>query len=668
MNLLPQSHTDFHSPQYWEKFFKKRGSKAFEWYGEYPELCGVLHKYIKPQDKVLVVGCGNSVISENLYDVGYHGITNIDISDIVIRQMTEKNQSLRPKMKYLKQDVKEMEFADGEFGAVFDKGTLDALMVDESDAVVADIDKMFTEIGRVLKQGGRYLIISLLQDQILRKILSFFTEIGWPIRIHLINTDTSDKEFHMPVFAVVLTKFKKLPNMKQILEVSTVEEKVERFGDVDKIKSVLKEMQYYALIRQQISKRNISKDPVSLNLYSDMSSSPRYSLYIVDSSHTLPKKFAIFIVPQGRETDWIFSTEAGRTQLSASAGYERLVVVCLNRDHTYSGLDMIKSELSSKVMELAPQGYKMGVQVPFLSLGQDIGKRDIKFKGQSKMSGDYVIEDVEAESHVYRRLIFTSTPMIVQSEARLKSVTAKKKGKKKLTIDTGYLSCQHHVSMVTGLGFVPNLQRFRDGELCVLLIGLGGGGLATFLHQYFKQVNLTVVDIDEAMLSIATDWFGFVQDDLLSVRVCDGIELVKEEVEKGVKRHVVMLDVDSKDTSVGMSCPPQSFVENSFLGSLKQLLHDEGVLILNLVCRDTEMKKEVLKQLAQVFFKVYVKDIDEDVNQIVYAINRSDETSCGSDICDIKDNKEISQYLASCVKGSSVDLTGQLQNMVVIDR
>lgn len=69
-----------------------------------------------------------------------------------------------------------MVFEDGEFGAVFDKGTLDALMVDESENVVADINKMFTEIGRVLKQGGRYIIISLLQDQILRKILSFFTE------------------------------------------------------------------------------------------------------------------------------------------------------------------------------------------------------------------------------------------------------------------------------------------------------------------------------------------------------------------------------------------------------------------------------------------------------------------------------------------------------------
>jgi hypothetical protein len=40
-------------------------------YGEYPELCGHIHKYIKPKDMILMVGCGNSTLSADLYDVGY---------------------------------------------------------------------------------------------------------------------------------------------------------------------------------------------------------------------------------------------------------------------------------------------------------------------------------------------------------------------------------------------------------------------------------------------------------------------------------------------------------------------------------------------------------------------------------------------------------------------
>lgn len=52
MNLLPKSSKEFGSVDYWEKFFQQHGKKAFEWYGTYLELCGVLHKYIKPREKV----------------------------------------------------------------------------------------------------------------------------------------------------------------------------------------------------------------------------------------------------------------------------------------------------------------------------------------------------------------------------------------------------------------------------------------------------------------------------------------------------------------------------------------------------------------------------------------------------------------------------------------
>lgn len=40
-------------------------------YGEYPELCSILLKYIKVKDNVLIVGCGNSTVSMCLYDAGY---------------------------------------------------------------------------------------------------------------------------------------------------------------------------------------------------------------------------------------------------------------------------------------------------------------------------------------------------------------------------------------------------------------------------------------------------------------------------------------------------------------------------------------------------------------------------------------------------------------------
>ena len=37
------------------------------------------------------------------------------------------------------------------------------------------------------------------------------------------------------------------------------------------------------------------------------------------------------------------------------------------------------------------------------------------------MSGNYVIEDVDVSGDMYRRLVFSSTPNIIQSEAKLVS-------------------------------------------------------------------------------------------------------------------------------------------------------------------------------------------------------------------------------------------------------
>ena len=51
----------------------------------------------------------------------------------------------------------------------------------------------------------------------------------------------------------------------------------------------------------------------------------------------------------------------------------------------------------------------------------------------------------------------------------------------------------------------------------------------------------------------------------------------------GAKRHVVMLDVDSKDATVGMSCPPEPFVETKFLENVRSLLHPGGMFLLPII-------------------------------------------------------------------------------------
>ena len=165
-SLLPKSGArEFQQKEYWEKFFTSRSS-AFEWYGEYVDLCHILHKYLKPSSAVLVAGCGNSRLSEGLYDAGYHCISNIDVSSVVIRQMKSKHQEKCSEMKFIKMDVTEMDFADSSFDVVLDKGTLDAIFSSADAETVQKVHTMFDEIWRVLKIAGRYICITLAQEHI----------------------------------------------------------------------------------------------------------------------------------------------------------------------------------------------------------------------------------------------------------------------------------------------------------------------------------------------------------------------------------------------------------------------------------------------------------------------------------------------------------------------
>lgn len=116
---------DFTSKENWDKFFTIRGrDDSFEWYAEWPELRPPLLSHIdqlqahSPSSTasvatfsplILVPGCGNSRLSEHLYDAGFKGITNIDFSKVVISDMLRRNVRERPGMLWRVMDMTSMQ-------------------------------------------------------------------------------------------------------------------------------------------------------------------------------------------------------------------------------------------------------------------------------------------------------------------------------------------------------------------------------------------------------------------------------------------------------------------------------------------------------------------------------------------------------------------------------
>jgi hypothetical protein len=155
--LLPSTEEDFRSQQFWDGFFRARGAAAFEWYGEWRQLCPIVAPLCAGR-RILVPGCGNSELSAHMcapllplllsrlawslladvrvrlptsqnrpvemlwtsavsaartlcasqyslgfwcrYDDGFRDVVNIDFSPVVIREMLGKNLRARPTMRW----------------------------------------------------------------------------------------------------------------------------------------------------------------------------------------------------------------------------------------------------------------------------------------------------------------------------------------------------------------------------------------------------------------------------------------------------------------------------------------------------------------------------------------------------------------------------------------
>lgn len=169
------SNSVFKEKDYWQERFTKE--TAYDWLVEYKYIYPHLKDLIKESSKILIVGCGNSAFSSDLYDDGFEHIVNIDFSEIVIEKMQSLHGTTRPNMSWLCMDMLDLHFPDDTFDLVIDKAAMDAIMVDEGDvwdpesAVIRDADRMCLGISRVLKVDGAFVQISFVQPHFRTKYL-----------------------------------------------------------------------------------------------------------------------------------------------------------------------------------------------------------------------------------------------------------------------------------------------------------------------------------------------------------------------------------------------------------------------------------------------------------------------------------------------------------------
>lgn len=390
----------------------------------------------------------------------------------------------------------------------------------------------------------------------------------------------------------------------------------------------------------------------------------RYRLTVVDRPTTtidIQHVTAVVLIPAGRESEFMFHTQRGLLSLAQSAGCARLIAVAFGRHHEFESQQAVQEELTFVVQVISQQGIflppavykrnsKNASSIPFMAL-DGIGSRNVLAEGETTMSGKYLVEQVKVGDQVLRRLYFMENPFVIQSEVALLENDDD-------IIDKTHLAFDYHKHMCAG---IMALCLTENEESSGLVIGLGGGGLVNFLQHVLPNNNLAVVELDESVVTVAEQYFGFERGEnkKTSVHIGDGLSIQPEgspgdgiAVGAPLSMNFIGIDVDSKDKTVGMSCPPQAFVDVDYLKTVKSMLRTDGLLVINVSARDPVMLELVMTNVKAVFETVFVSGQDEDeedkqdLNVVVFAIASKRE---------LPPRLELMKKMQSVVQSSTAD-------------
>eukprot|EP01029_Cantina_marsupialis_P009808 TRINITY_DN22637_c0_g1_i1.p1 TRINITY_DN22637_c0_g1~~TRINITY_DN22637_c0_g1_i1.p1 ORF type:complete len:705 (-),score=237.46 TRINITY_DN22637_c0_g1_i1:214-2328(-) len=633
MSLLPTEFSQFKEKAYWEKFFKNNSS--FEWYGNLEDFGHILDDITSKDISILELGCGNSTFAAKLAGSGYKKVVAVDFSDTVIAQMQEKHKDIA-NLEFVKMDMMNTEFANGEFDVIIDKGAMDALISGDDEENIKNGNKLINEIGRILAPNGKYCCVTLCQEHIFDIMTSRAHSLDL---VHVYDFDLLDSA--MVPFLMVMQHKQETPNKIKAhfntfmsFKFNKTKPNVHGFAEMGKeeVWQTMLEARHHHQSRLSVKEiRAGSTLSVDIADQSEKSKNKnaRFTIYVCDYPRPTSEKIncVAVIVPQGMETEWQFSSEEGRSALARQVEVSRLIMVTLGRGHQFGAVAEVMKELEGTVADLTPQDFTSSVSI--MTVSEDLGDRKIVAEGTSPLSGSYSVEDVSVKGELTRRLVFGARALQVQSECKLRNEPGRKKKKKRKIPDNRSLQFSFHSAFAASAMMVDN------GE--VLVVGLGGGCLPAFLNEQFpERFNVSGVELDPAMVRVASTNFGLRIKSLSGeyseelnevINLEEGVSKTDVVVGDGAaylvetdrKFDCVCIDVDCKDAGSLLSCPPKEFLDESFLMHCREKLTEKGILAVNFGCRDTDMHAECLNRFKKLFPFVTLLNIDGDINNIILA-------------------------------------------------
>ena len=109
----------------------------------------------------------------------------------------------------------------------------------------------------------------------------------------------------------------------------------------------------------------------------------------------------------------------------------------------------------------------------------------------------------------------------------------------------------------------------------ILVAGLGGGSIPMTLNNLFPEAEIDVVEIDQAVVNVAKEFFFFDENDNMKVTVSDARVFIKRAALRGRKYDYIVLD------AFGGDYIPEHLLTREFLSEVRTIMAADGVLVAN---------------------------------------------------------------------------------------
>ena len=171
--------------------------------------------------------------------------------------------------------------------------------------------------------------------------------------------------------------------------------------------------------------------------------------------------------------------------------------------------------------------------------------------------------------------------------------------------DPDHLELPYVRGMLVGLAFAEDAKR-------ILIVGLGGGSIPTFLHKHYPRMTIDVVDIDPDVVAVAKKFFGFREDATMHAYVDDGRRFIE------ACRNPY--DIIFRD-AYGADNVPYALTTREFLQAVRRALSPRGFVVANVWSRSSNaLYDSMVRTYQDSFAALSVLDLQGAGNKILIAM------------------------------------------------